>query len=297
LISRKSYIITHVAIFACIHLTEHLEKSIKEQNLEKEYECTIELFGLGTITSNTGESNNGHLLITMKGTDTRQLGRARRALEDILIKHLVEVTPKTAYRKNNNKNPYPPSLGRLLYSFALSAADNSPKWNDRNRHRTVMGRAKLPLLSKAKVWMNIVELPKDDEGHFHGMFLAGKGGKLFEYYRERFGCRVDIYGDFSKDGDEEKSDNESALLCDPYVLVTSKDGKSNVDDCLQFIEHRIREHADKFGVSRDRDVELLGEKRRFRRQPKAEGQKTEQKQQGGQRRGRSSGNKKKGETS
>lgn len=267
---------------------EQLEKSIKEQNLESEYECTIELFGLGTSTANT--SNDSHLLITMKGTDTRQLGRARRALEDILITHLDNITPKTASR--NAKTPHPPSLGRLLYSFALSAADNNPRWNDRNRHRTVQGRALVPLLTKNKIWMNIVELPKDDEGNYHGMFLAGRGGRWFELYREKFSCRVDIYGDFVKDGDAD-NDGASAMLCEPYVLVSSREGKSNVDNCLQFIEHRIRDHAERFGVSRDRDVEKLAEQRRMMR-PKNHNRngKSVEEKKGGQGRGRSGRNEK-----
>jgi hypothetical protein len=126
--------------------------------------------------------------------------------------------------------------------------------------------------------MNIVELPTDSEGKFHGMFLAGKGGRFFELYREKFGCRVDIFGDFSKrdanGGDEnEEGDSEanhkyhhaSTLLCDPYVLVTSRESKQNVDNCLQFIEHRIRDHAEQWGVSRSREVERIGEQRRMRR--------------------------------
>jgi hypothetical protein len=63
--------VTLCVLMWSIHSTEHLVKSIKEQNLEIEYECTIELFGLGTTSSsNTSKSYNGHLLITMKGTDT-----------------------------------------------------------------------------------------------------------------------------------------------------------------------------------------------------------------------------------
>ena len=180
--------------------------------------------------------------------------------------------PKNMDRKNASRAPsYPPSLGRLLYSFALSETDNSPRWYDRNRHRTVWGRALLPLYSKKKVWMNVVELPKDKNGNHHGKFLAGRGGKLFEFYRERFDCRVDIYGDWSKSNEEgNDEENVSALMCDPYVFVTSKTGKSNVDKCLQFIEHRIKEHSERFEVSRDRDVERLGEQRR-RRLQKTEG--------------------------
>jgi hypothetical protein len=143
----------------------------------------------------------------------------------------------------------------------------------------------IPLFTKNKVWMNIVELPKDEEGNYHGMFLAGRGGRLFEFYRERFACRVDIYGDFNKDDDAERHDNASPMLCDPYVLVSSREGKANVDDCLQFIEHRIRDHAERFGVSRDRDVERLGEQRRMRRQPQKQSE-------GVQQRGRSGAKKK-----
>lgn len=230
-------------------------------------------------TDNTNASNTAHLLITMKGVDARQLGRVRRSLEDILISHLVNVTPSVSDLKEN-KNTHPPSLGRLLYSLALSATDNSLRWNDRNRHRTVLGRALLPLYSKNKVWMNIVELPKDEEGNYHGMFLAGRGGRLFEFYREKYACRVDIYGDFSKkeNTDGEKHHHASQMLCEPYVLVTSKEGKTNVDNCLQFIEHRIRDHAERFGVSRDREVERLGEQRRMRRQPQKQLEGSKQKE-------------------
>lgn len=260
-------------------MKEYLNKSIAEKNLEKEYECIVELSGLGT--SNVNSDNNTHLLITMKGTNTRQLGRARRSLENILIAHVDNINRKND--TNNNDVPYPPSLGRLLYSLALSATDNSPRWRDQNAYRTVLGRAKLPLFTGNKVWMNIVELPKDDEGNHHGVFLAGRGGRLFETYKERFGCRVDVYGDFTKKEDAKKKDYHALpLLCDPYVLVTSKDSKANVDSCLQFIEHRILEHSEKFGVGRTAEVEKVGKERRMRRM-------NNKKEGGQQSRGRSGG--------
>lgn len=223
-------------------------------------------------TDNANADNGAHLSIAMKGSDTRELGRVRRSLEDMLIAHLNNATP--AVPKKNNRETPPLSLGRLLYALALSSADNSPRWNDRSEHRTVMGRALLPLYSKHKVWMNIVELPKDDDGNYHGMFLAGEGGRLFKFYWERYACRVDIYGDFGKHEKTgvEKHEHASPMLCEPYVLVTSREGKANVDKCLQFIEHRIKDHAEKFGVSRGKEVESLGEQRRMRRQsPKARG--------------------------
>lgn len=134
--------------------------------------------------------------------------------------------------------------------------------------------------------MNVVELPKDEDGKFHGMFVAGKGGRLFEFYRQRYQCRVDIFGDFdqkheSQDKDAPRGDENCddraddagthISLCDPYVLVTSKEGKQNVDNCLQFIEHRIRDHQERWGVSRDREIEQVGLQRRMRRPAGARG--------------------------
>lgn len=103
--------------------------------------------------------------------------------------------------------------------------------------------------------MNSKELPHDENtGEFHGRFLAGKNGSLLEYYRTKFHCRVDIYGVWNTgDGDDDENGGvEEALAVDPYVLVTSEESKSCVDRCLQFIEHRILEHEEKWGVSRNK---------------------------------------------
>jgi hypothetical protein len=113
----------------------------------------------------------------MEGTDIRQLGRARRALEDALIDYIIENTPEI----DDQRSP-PPSLGRLLYSLALSAANSSPKTKDHSEHRTVLARAHYPMTTlrrqgnktTKKVWMNVVELPVDEHGTFHGRFLAGR---------------------------------------------------------------------------------------------------------------------------
>lgn len=193
-----------------------------------------------------------HLHITMSGHDVRQLGRLRRALEDSLIDYVIENTPEQEDARNA-----PPSLGRLLYSLALSAANASPKTKDHTPNRTVLARSHYPMIYHTrrtieegangpptkKVWMNVIELPQDDStSEYHGRFLAGKQGSLLEYYRTKFNCRVDIYGVWG-DGDDD-------LMCAPYVLCTSEEGKSNVDRCLQFIEHRVREHEEKYGASR-----------------------------------------------
>ena len=187
----------------------------------------------------------------MSGHDVRQLGRLRRALEDSLVDYVIENTPEQEDKRNA-----PPSLGRLLYSLALSAANASPKTKDHTPNRTVLARSHYPMSYHTrrtveegangpptkKVWMNVIELPTDDEtSEYHGRFLAGKQGSLLEYYRTKHSCRVDIYGVW---GDEDD------LMCEPYVLVTSEEGKSNVDRCLQFIEHRVREHEEKYGASR-----------------------------------------------
>lgn len=187
----------------------------------------------------------------MSGHDVRQLGRLRRALEDSLVDYVIENTPEQEDKRNA-----PPSLGRLLYSLALSAANASPKTKDHTPNRTVLARSHYPMSYHTrrtveeggngpptkKVWMNVIELPTDDDtSEYHGRFLAGKQGSLLEYYRTKFSCRVDIYGVWGDDDD---------LMCEPYVLVTSEEGKSNVDRCLQFIEHRVREHEEKYGASR-----------------------------------------------
>lgn len=283
-------------IFLSHTTTEHLIGSGKQQQLEEEYQCTILLIGKGSNNGNNN-SNLPHLLITMKGYDTRQLGRVRRALEDSLIDYIVQNTPEEQYRDKTNRRRPPPALGRLLYSLALSAANASPKMKDRSRHRTVLGRDVYSIQQQIataggggdheeyehyappakKVWMNVVELPYDEEtGEYHGRFLSGRNGSLFQYYRTKFNCQVNVYGvwgDRERGGGEEEegeavsssSSSNTTMICNPYVLVTSKEGKRNVDNCLQFIEHRIREHQEQFGVSRDRVSEKVASMRRENR--------------------------------
>jgi hypothetical protein len=210
----------------------------------------------------------------MSGTDIRQLGRARRALEDALIDYVIANTPEA----EDPRSP-PPSMGRLLYSLALSAANSSPKTKDHSENRTVLARAHYPMSTlkregnktTKKVWMNVVELPVDENGAYHGRFLAGRlvvvlwchvltltylfvkkliltylyfkrGGSLFEFYRERYNCQVNIYGVWGDEGDDTR------LLCDPYVLITSEESKAQVDRCIQFIGYRIKEHQEKYGT-------------------------------------------------
>ena len=194
-----------------------------------------------------------HLLVTMSGTDVRQLGRLRRAMEDSLIQYVIENSNMSD--EDDDPNP-PPSLGRLLYSLGLSAANASPKTKDHGADRTVLTRSHFPIslhrtreerhdgdrrhLATRKVWMNVLELPQDSEtNEYHGRFLASK--HFMTYYKSHFHCRVDIYGVW---GDEEK------MMCAPYVCITSSD-KVNVDKCIQYVEHRIRDHEEKFGVARE----------------------------------------------
>lgn len=234
-------------------VTAHLVGRGKKKTLEEEYESTIVIAGHGSGTKDPKVEgfHLPHLFIRMTGYDVRQLGRLRRALEDSLIDYVIENTPEQEDSRNA-----PPSLGRLLYSLALSAANASPKTKDHTPNRTVLARSHYPMIyhtrrtieegangpATKKVWMNVVELPQDDStSEYHGRFLAGKQGSLLEYYRTKFNCRVDIYGVWGDDDD---------LMCAPYVLVTSEEGKSNVDRCLQFIEHRVREHEEKYGASR-----------------------------------------------
>lgn len=234
-------------------ITAHLVGKGKKKSLEEEYECTIVIAGHGSGTKDATVPgfHLPHLLITMSGSDVRQLGRLRRALEDSLVDYVIQNTTEQEDKRNA-----PPSLGRLLYSLALSAANASPKTKDHTSNRTVLARSHYPMIYHTrrtveegangpptkKVWMNVMELPQDDSSsEYHGRFLAGKQGSLLEYYRTKFNCRVDIYGVWGDVDD---------LMCAPYVLVTSEEGKSNVDRCLQFIEHRVREHEEKYGASR-----------------------------------------------
>ena len=164
-------------------------------------------------------------------------------------------------------NP-PPSLGRLLYKLGISAANASPKTKDHRPDRTVLARSHFPIslhtkrepietadnnhaVVTKKVWMNVIELPQDSSTEeYHGRFLASRS--FMNYYRNHFHCRVDIYGVW---GDEED------LMCAPYVLITSEE-KVNVDKCIQYVEHRIRDHEEKFGVSREGGRRVLrGENR------------------------------------
>ncbi|KAL7466850.1 hypothetical protein ACHAXS_007124 [Conticribra weissflogii] len=258
-------------------VTKHLVGSGKKARLEEEYECSITLTGHGSGTKDPSLPgfNLDHLLITLKGSDIRQLGRVRRALEDSLIEYVIERTYPNASTENTRNMSTPPCLGRLLYALALSNANASPKTKDHTLHRTILSRAHYPMshLIRAyqaarqhnrssehehyapptkKVWMNIKELPQDENtGEFHGRFLAGKNGSLLEYYRTKFHCKVEIFGVWkSGDDDENCVGHDLGLGVDPYVLVTSEESKSCVDRCLQFIEHRIREHEEKWGVCR-----------------------------------------------
>lgn len=96
--------------------TEHPVGSGKKKLLEEEYERQISItgHGSGTRDPNLPGFDLPHLLVTLKGTNIRQLGRVRRALEDSLIEYIIEHTRRI---------PPPPSLGRLLYSLALSSAN------------------------------------------------------------------------------------------------------------------------------------------------------------------------------
>lgn len=147
--------------------------------METEFECKISVAGEGSGTRDPNAPGNHlpYLYVTMEGADMRQLGRARRALEDSLIDYIIENTPDC-----DDPRSAPPSLGRLLYCLALSAANSSPKTKDHAEHRTVLARAHYPMSTlrrqgnktTKKVWMNVVELPVDENGTYHGRFLAGR---------------------------------------------------------------------------------------------------------------------------
>mmetsp|Transcript_17831 Transcript_17831/g.38536 ORF Transcript_17831/g.38536 Transcript_17831/m.38536 type:complete len:305 (+) Transcript_17831:133-1047(+) len=236
-------------------VTKFLVGNGKGKTLEEEYESTIVITGHGSGTKdpNAPGFHLPHLLVTMSGHDVRQLGRLRRALEDSLVDYIIE---NSTEQDEETANP-PPSLGRLLYNLGLSAANASPKTKDHTPDRTVLARSHFPIylhtkreangdgnsqhLVTKKVWMNVIELPQDSETQeYHGRFLASRS--FMNYYRSHFHCRVDINGVWGEDPEEN-------LMCAPYVLITS-DEKANVDKCIQYIEHRIRDHEEKFSVSR-----------------------------------------------
>ena len=257
-----------------IYPSEFLVANGRGKVLEDEYECTIFITGHGSGSKDPDLPGQDlpHQLITMSGTDVRNLGKLRRDLEDKLIDYIIENTPNAHV---SGVNP-PPSLGRLLYHFGLSAANAQPNTKDHRSDRSVLARSHFPFylhtkrergmnssnpnhLPTKKVWMNVVELPRDADGEYHGRFLVNK--VCVNNYRN-MECRVDIYGvwggkgaddDDDDDGDEGEDQNHGGggndLLCDPYVLVTGSE-KANVDRCVQFIEYRIREHEERFGVER-----------------------------------------------
>jgi len=143
----------------------------------------------------------------MTGTDTRSLGRARLAIEHLLIDFVIENSPKKEVVNANGDTIIvpPPSLGRLFYSLGISAADASPRTLDRRPDRTVLARSPtLTSLSNRlkterkdldanfefktrKIWMNVCELPQDPKTlEYHGRFLASKS--LRTYYRTTLKC-------------------------------------------------------------------------------------------------------------
>ncbi|KAL3817103.1 hypothetical protein ACHAXA_009934 [Cyclostephanos tholiformis] len=270
--------------------------------LEKEFECAIVITGQGSGSRDPKLPGYHlpHLLVTMTGKDVRSLGRLRQSIEHRLIDYVIENSPRGGDAieggvdgDGQERFRPPPSLGRLLYSLGISAADASPRTKDRRPDRTVLARSPTlhslyerirsegggggendddndnddePAgLKSRKVWMNVCELPQDPTTHvYHGRFLSSKS--LRTYYRTTFKCRVDVYGVWGDDGGEgTKSGGIEGMMCAPYVLVTS-DEKANVDRCLVHIEHRIREHEDKFGMSRSCGRRVLKGERPGRRE-------------------------------
>jgi hypothetical protein len=251
----------------------------RRKALEEEFECAIVITGHGSGSRDPKLLGHGlpHLLVTMTGTDVRSLGRLRRSFENRLIDYVIEKSPTNKRDdvegggEEGGEEKFvrpPPSLGRLLYSLGISAADASPRTRDRRPDRTVLARSPtLPSLydrlrhegggddddgvetelKTRKVWMNVCELPQDTTTHeYHGRFLASKS--LRTYYREHFKCKVDVFGVWGDDGKGMGGGVED-MMCAPYVMVTS-DEKVNVDKCLVHIEHRIREHEEKFKMKR-----------------------------------------------
>lgn len=258
-------------------VTKYLVGHGRAKALQEEYECVVFITGHGSGSKDPNLPGNDlpYQLITMSGTDNRNLGRIRRDLEDKLIDYIIEHTPSHAHVSGGSVNP-PPSLGRLLYHFGLSASNAQPNTKDHRPDRTVLARSHFPFslhtmrergikssnpnhLPTKKVWMNVMELPRDEStGEYHGRFLVSRVCKNNYMNME---CRVDIYGvwggkgadddDGDDNGEEDHHDGGggSELLRDPYVLITGSE-KSNVDRCVQFIEYRIREHEEQFGLSR-----------------------------------------------
>lgn len=217
----------------------------------------------------------------MTGTDVRNLGRLRQKIENKLIEYVIDNSPKRVVVGDNGDKVVgpPPSLGRLLYSLGISAADASPRTKDKQPDRTVLVRSPktsslydrrqnddgtMPEFETRKVWMNVCELPQDSTTlEYHGRFLASKS--LRSYYRTTFNCKVDVYGVW--EGEDGQSGDIEGLMCAPYVLVTSTDDKSSVDKCLMHVEHRIREHEEKYDVSRAGGRRVLRGEKRQKPQP------------------------------
>jgi len=229
-------------------VTKYLVSGGRGKELEDEYDCTITIAGKGSgcRDATVPGYHLPHLLITFTGRDVRQLGRLRRDIEDSLIDFVID---NAAAPKEPVNPPWP--LGRLLYSLGLTAANASPTMKDRRPKRTILCRSHFPAFPHTKrgedgqgpakkVWMNMMELPKGDEDNeYHGRFLVAPNHR--EYYKH-LGVRVDIYGVWSN----EEDDN----MCDPYALITGPE-KIDVDKCVMYIEHRIREHEDSNNCSRE----------------------------------------------
>mmetsp|Transcript_13090 Transcript_13090/g.38492 ORF Transcript_13090/g.38492 Transcript_13090/m.38492 type:complete len:578 (-) Transcript_13090:2381-4114(-) len=193
----------------------------RHKQLEHRFKCKIILRGKGSGSKvQSGEGPKDHLQALIKdlGTQSSNIGRAMRAIEDALI----EFVKDSAFDK---------SLGRLLYE--LEAAK---EWGDRKNRSVgpVFQRSDRDLSTKC--WMDVLELPFDSEGNaYHGRFLVGQGGSLLSEIRKSYDCTIDVFGVF---------DGLDRLLCDPYVIIRS-DERSLVIKAKKFVIFKIKEHQRK----------------------------------------------------
>lgn len=194
----------------------------KKHELEQRTKCRVKITGKGSGSRMQDSSSNDHMEVRIRARSGKYwqnvVGRARREIEDLLIKYVGRDTAR----------------GRLMYELGVNAREAANKKAggiERDSAATaVFQRAHYDL--SHKVWMDIVELPCDRRGNAHGRFLVGPHGETIKRIVEESNCRIAVHGAF-----------EEEMICDPYVLISAEEVAS-VAKGRRAIRAMIREHQE-----------------------------------------------------